>query len=228
MLSNINEEENLAKMESGELYYAFTPQLLAARQKCMRATRKLNKADEPTRRQIAEFWREITNDDRPLPPPGANDEEEDAILHEYPWIEAPIRFDYGYNVKVGSNVFINTGAVMIDTCLISIGSRTMFGPNVHIYSGGHPLDPELRNGTFGPEFGKPVSIGEDCWIGGNATILPGVTIGKGSTVGAASVVTKDVPPYHVVAGNPARIIRKLEPNGDNGSNGEGSVEHAKS
>jgi acetyltransferase-like isoleucine patch superfamily enzyme len=79
---------------------------------------------------------------------------------------------------------------MIDTSPITIGSRTLFGPNVHLYSGGHPLDPELRNGTLGPEFGKPVSIGEDCWIGGNVTILPGVTIGNGSTVGAGSVVTK--------------------------------------
>ncbi|KAI9148361.1 putative acetyltransferase C18B11.09c [Paramyrothecium foliicola] len=211
MLSNIDEDDNLAKMQAGELYYAFTPGLVAARQRCSRAVRKLNNADELSRRQIAECWKEITNDDRPLPAPGATDEEEDAILHEYPWVEPPIGFDYGTNVKVGSNVFINHGCVMIDTSPISIGSRTLFGPSVHIYSGGHPVDPELRNGTFGPEFGKPVSIGEDCWIGGNVTILPGVTIGNGCTVGAGSVVTKDVPPYHVVAGNPAKILRKLEP-----------------
>ncbi|KAH7312747.1 trimeric LpxA-like protein [Stachybotrys elegans] len=199
MLENIDEEENLAKMQAGELYYCFTPQLVAARQRCSRATRKLNNADELTRRQIAEIWKEITNDSRPLPPPGANDAEEDAVLHEYPWIEPPMRLDYGINVKVGSNVFINHNCVMIDTSPITIGSRTLFGPNVHVYSGGHPTDPEVRNGTLGPEFGKPVSIGEDCWIGGNVTILPG-----------------DVPPYHVVAGNPARIIRKLQPKTESG------------
>jgi acetyltransferase-like isoleucine patch superfamily enzyme len=190
MLSGIDEKENLAKMQAGELYYAFTPELAAIRQRCSRATRKLNNAEDPSRREIAEHWREITNDPNPLPPPGANLEEEDAILHAYPWIEPPIRFDYGINVRVGSNVFINHGCVMIDTSLITIGSRTLFGPDVHIYSGGHPVDPVLRNGTSGPEFGKPVTIGEDCWIGGNVTILPGVTIGEGSTVGAASVVTK--------------------------------------
>ncbi|EEB87789.1 hypothetical protein MPER_14718, partial [Moniliophthora perniciosa FA553] len=76
--------------------------------------------------------------------------------------------------------------------------------------GTHPLDPAIRNGTAGPESGKEIHIGEDCWIGGNVTILPGVTIGRGATVGAGSVVTKDVPAFHVVAGNPARVIRRVQ------------------
>lgn len=153
------------------------------------------------------------------------------MLHEYPWIEAPIRIDYGTNIKVGSNVFINFNCTILDTCQVTIGSRTLIGPNVSFFSGTHPLDPELRNGTNGPELGGTITVGEDCWIAGNVTILPGITIGAGSTVGAGSVVTKvcctsflvlpyltflqDVPPYHVVAGNPAKIIRKLErnPNG---------------
>ena len=71
------------------------------------------------------------------------------------------------------------------------------------------MDPTLRNGTAGPELGKDINIGDDCWIAGNVIVLPGVSIGDGSTIGAGSVVTKDVPAYHVVAGNPARIIRKL-------------------
>jgi acetyltransferase-like isoleucine patch superfamily enzyme len=79
---------------------------------------------------------------------------------------------------------------MIDTCLITVGSRTLFGPGVSLYSGTHPLDPDVRNGTNGPELGGEIHIGEDCWIGGQVIILPGVTIGKGSTVGAGSVVTK--------------------------------------
>lgn len=103
---------------------------------------------------------------------------------------APIHMDYGSNVKVGEGVFINFNCVLVDTCLITIGARTLFGPNVHLYSGTHPLDPALRNGTLGPETGKEIHIGEDCWLGGNVTVLPGVTIGKGATIGAGSVVTK--------------------------------------
>jgi len=73
------------------------------------------------------------------------------------------------------------------------------------------LDPFLRNGIKGPEFGSPITIGEDCWFGGNVIVCPGVTLGRGVTVGAGSVVTKDVPAFHLVAGNPARIIKKIEP-----------------
>ncbi|CVL07518.1 acetyltransferase [Fusarium proliferatum] len=209
---NIDEEDNLDRMRRGDLYYAFTPGLVAARKRCRQAVTRLNAAEDPTRREMAEFWRQITNDDRPLPPPAATEDEEDNVLHEYPWIEAPIRIDYGTNIKVGSNVFINFNCTILDTCQVTIGSRTLIGPNVSFFSGTHPLDPELRNGTNGPELGGTITVGEDCWIAGNVTILPGITIGAGSTVGAGSVVTKDVPPYHVVAGNPAKIIRKLEQN----------------
>lgn len=151
----------------------------------------------------------ITNSDRPLPPPGAGEEEEDAVLHEYPWIDRPIRMDYGYNVKVGSNVYINSNCTFIDTCTISLGSRTLLGPNVSFFSGTHPVDPDLRNGTNGPEFGKPITVGNDCWIGGNATILAGVTIGEGCTVGAASVVTKvlSLPGYFQFMNNLLTIDR---------------------
>ncbi|CAI6094368.1 hypothetical protein V2G26_015057 [Clonostachys chloroleuca] len=224
MLLDIDEKDNVARMERGDLYYAFTPQLVSARRRCGQAVGRLNRAGELTRRQIAEHWKDITNSNEPLPPRAATEDEEDAVLHEYPWIERPINIDYGYNVKVGSDVFINFNCTILDTCLVSIGSRTLIGPNVSFFSGTHPLDPELRNGTNGPEYGRPITVGEDCWIGGNVTILPGVTIGDGCTIGAASVVTKDVPPYHVVAGNPARIIRKLERKGEPASNEAQSVQ----
>ena len=102
------------------------------------------------------------------------------------------------------------------------------GPNCSFYSGTHPLDPAVRNGTDGPELGKPIKIGDDCWLGGNVIVLPGVTIGKGCTIGAGSVVTKvtdpypalssivasdfakNIPAFHVAAGNPARILKKIE------------------
>lgn len=134
----------------------------------------------------------IVADDKPLPPPApTEDEDEDeALFATDPWVEAPIHIDYGTNVRVGEGVFINFNCTIIDTCLVSIGARTLFAPNVSIYSGTHPLDPDVRQGTEGPESGKEVWIEEDCWIGGNVIILPGVRIGKGSTVGAGSVVTK--------------------------------------
>lgn len=93
-------------------------------------------------------------------------------------------------MKLGAGVFINFNCVIIDTCLVTIGARTLMGPNVSLYSGTHPLDPALRNGTRGPEAGKEIHIGEDCWFGGDVVVLPGVTIGKGVTIGAGSVVTK--------------------------------------
>ena len=122
--------------------------------------------------------------------------------------------DYGYNAKLGKNVFINFNSVFLDTCLITIGDRTLVGPNVSFYSGTHPLNPGVRDGTRGPELGKEIHVGEDCWIGGNVVILPGITIGKGSVVGAGSVVTKSVPDFTIVAGNPARIIREVDTNMD--------------
>lgn len=96
---------------------------------------------------------------------------------------------------------------------VKIGSRTLFGPSVSLYTATHPLSAEIRNGTKGPEFGAPITIEDDCWLCGNVIVLAGVTIGKGSVVGAGSVVTKDVPPNCVVAGSPARIIKRLKVEG---------------
>lgn len=107
-------------------------------------------------------------------------------------------------------MYINFNAVFLDTCLITIGSRTLIGPNCAFYAATHPLDPFLRNGTDGPELGAPITVGEDCWFGGNVVVCPGVTIGRGVTIGAGSVVTKDVPDFVVVAGNPARVIKKID------------------
>ncbi len=132
----------------------------------------------------------IAQDTTPLPPAKEDPAEDDAVLENEPWIEQPIRVDYGYNVKLGQGVFINFDCVIIDTCQVTIGARTLFGPKVNLYSGTHPLDPDIRNGTSGPETGKEIHIGEDCWLAGNVTVLPGVTIGNGAVIGASSVVTK--------------------------------------
>jgi acetyltransferase-like isoleucine patch superfamily enzyme len=124
----------------------------------------------------------------------------EEVLDNAPWVEAPFHADYGTNLRLGDNVYINFNCTIIDTCLVRIGSRTLIGPNVSLYTGVHPLDPDIRNGTKGPESGKEITIGEDCWLGGGITVLPGVTIGRGSVVGAASVVTKVCPPCKVMGG----------------------------
>jgi acetyltransferase-like isoleucine patch superfamily enzyme len=114
--------------------------------------------------------------------------------------------------RLGKGVQINYDSTFIDTCPIIIGARTLIGPNCSFYSGTHPLDPFLRNGMEGPELGARIDIGEDCWFGGNVVVCPGVKIGRGVTVGAGSVVTRDVDDFCVVAGNPARVLRRLEVN----------------
>lgn len=132
----------------------------------------------------------ITDDDRPLPPAASSAAEDDELLADEPWITSPVHADYGFNIKLGIGAFINFNTTFVDTCPISIGARTLVGPNCSFYSGTHPLDPALRMGTAGPELGKPINIGEDCWFGGNVIVLPGITIGRGCSIGAGSVVTK--------------------------------------
>ncbi|PWY93276.1 acetyltransferase, CysE/LacA/LpxA/NodL family [Aspergillus sclerotioniger CBS 115572] len=185
-------QDNKDRMRRGELYHAFVPDLTADRIRCASACRRFNNAGEVSRRQSLELWKEnsIVGDATPLPPPNEDPAEDDKLLQKYPWVEPPIRMDYGYNVKVGEGAFINFDCVIIDTCLVTIGARTLFGPKVSLYSGTHPLDPAVRKGLEGPESGKEIHIGEDCWLAGNVTVLPGVTIGKGAVIGAGSVVTK--------------------------------------
>lgn len=128
-------------------------------------------------------------------------------LHKTAFIEPPFRCDYGYNISVGKAFYANFGCVMLDVCPITIGDCVKLGPNVQLYTAAHPTDPAER-ATF-KEFGKPISIGNNVWIGGGAIILPGVTIGDGTTIGAGSVVTKSIPSKVVAAGNPCRIIKEL-------------------
>ncbi|GAA5982283.1 hypothetical protein JCM11641_006249 [Rhodosporidiobolus odoratus] len=108
------------------------------------------------------------------------------------------------------NVFCNFNFTVLNTAQVTIGSRVLFGPNVSLFSATHPVDPVVRDGNRGPDTGARITIGDDCFFGGSVVVLPGVTIGRGVTVGAGSVVTKDIPPFVVAAGNPARILRKVE------------------
>jgi maltose O-acetyltransferase len=122
------------------------------------------------------------------------------------WIQPPFFCDYGSNIRLGQKVYFNFNCVVLDVCQVSIGEFTMFGPAVQIYTASHPLDAAERRHA---EYGKPIEIGADCWIGGGAIILPGVKIGCKSVIGAGSVVTRDVPDGVVAAGNPCRVLRAI-------------------
>ena len=117
-------------------------------------------------------------------------------------IRPPFHCDFGYNIRLGSGVFLNFNCVILDVVAVTIGADTQIGPAVQIYTADHPRDPVQRRS--GVEFGRPIVIGSNVWIGGGAIILPGVTIGDDAIVGSGSVVTRDVPSGATVAGNPAR------------------------
>lgn len=122
-------------------------------------------------------------------------------------IISPFYCDYGYNIEVGDNFFANTNFVVLDGAKVKIGNNVFIAPNVGIYTAGHPLDAEQRN--EGLEYAFPVTIEDDVWIGGHVCIMPGVTIGKGTVVGAGSVVTKDLPAHSLAVGNPCRVLREI-------------------
>ena len=125
------------------------------------------------------------------------------------FIEPPFYCDYGSNIRIGERVFFNFNCVVLDVATVTIGSRTMFGPNVQIYTATHPLNHKER--ASGLEYGKPIRIGEDVWVGGSAVICPGVSIGDRSVIGAGSIVTKDIPADVFAAGNPCQVVRRIEP-----------------
>jgi carbonic anhydrase/acetyltransferase-like protein (isoleucine patch superfamily) len=131
-----------------------------------------------------------------VPPAAATQEEDDKLFEDDPWVMPPLNVDYGFNIKLGPGSMINWNSSWVDTCPIRIGARTIVGPNCCFYSGMHPIDPAVRNGLSGPESGKEIDIGDDCWLGGNVIVLAGVSIGRGCTIGAGSVVTK-VSPNHI-------------------------------
>ena len=120
---------------------------------------------------------------------------------------SPFRCDYGENVFIGDNSFINFNVSMVDLGKIIIGNRVLIGPGTGLFTAIHPIDPEIR--ATGIEKGADITLEDDVWIGGNVTILPGVTIGDGSIIGAGSVVTKDIPQMSIAIGNPAKVVRKI-------------------
>lgn len=178
------------KMLAGELYDPLDAELSAARARARDMCQALNatrEADQDERRAIL----------RALFGTGG-----DTV-----WMQPPFFCDYGSNIELGERVFFNFNCIVLDVCRVRIGSYSLFGPAVQIYTPMHPLDADLRRTQ---EFGKPVEIGSDVWVGGGAIILPGVRVGSRSVIGAGSVVTRDVPEGVFAAGNPCRVIREVE------------------
>ena len=141
-------------------------------------------------------------------------EERTKILHDTLgriegdcWIESPFRVDYGCNIYLGHKFYANFDCIMLDVAPIYIGHHVMFGPRVSLYTATHPIDAEVRNNVV--EYGKPIRIGNECWLGGNVVVNPGVTIGDRTIIASGSVVTKDIPSDVIAGGNPCRVIRKI-------------------
>ena len=122
-------------------------------------------------------------------------------------IQPTLRCDYGTNISIGRNTFVNCDCVFLDCNRITIGEDVQIAPRVQLYTAGHPLDPVIRRS--GLEFALPITIADNVWLGGGVIVCPGITIGENTVVGAGSVVTRDLPANVVAAGNPARILRQL-------------------
>ncbi|MDR2430797.1 MAG: sugar O-acetyltransferase [Candidatus Margulisbacteria bacterium] len=123
------------------------------------------------------------------------------------YIEPPFHCDYGAQISVGDNFYANVNCVILDVCAVAIGNDVFLGPNAGLYTAAHPLDAAVRAARL--EYGRPIAIGDGVWLGGGAIVLPGVTIGENTVIGAGSVVTKNMPAGVVAAGNPCRALRRL-------------------
>jgi len=123
------------------------------------------------------------------------------------FIESPFRCDYGYNIEIGENFFANYNCTILDCARVSIGNDVMFGPNVSLFTAGHPIHHEAR--AKGLEYAFPITIGDNVWIGGNTVVNAGVTIGENTVIGSGSVVTKDIPANVIAFGNPCKVLREI-------------------
>ncbi len=182
---------NTERMHSGMLYYPSGDDVMTEQLRCLDKLYDFNNT-RPT---------ELDKRDAML-------KEMFAEIGEDCYIEPPFHANWGgHHVHFGNSVYANFNLTMVDDTHIYVGDYTMFGPNVTVATAGHPIDPELRSGAY--QYNMPVHIGRNCWLGAGVVVLPGVTIGDNSVIGAGSVVTKDIPPNVVAVGNPCRVLREI-------------------
>jgi maltose O-acetyltransferase len=177
------------KMLAGEYYYASDEQLTLDREKARMLTYTFNHLKPNEMVEGKKIIKELIH-----------------AKGEFNF-EPPFYCDYGYNIEVGNNFFANFGCTILDVCKVTIGDNVLFAPHVQIYTATHPIDPIER--SSGKEYAKPISIGNNVWIGGNAVVCPGVSIGDNTIIGAGSVVTKDIPSNVIAGGNPCKVIRSI-------------------
>lgn len=182
----------LERMESGKLFYAGDPELVQAKLRCKELLYDFNHARPSQAGEMLALLGQLL-----------------GAMGEGCWIEPPLYVNWGSRITLGDHVYANTGLTVIDDTFVTIGSHVMLGPRVTISAASHPVDPELRRQAY--QYDLPVTIEENVWVGAGATILPGVTIGKNSVIGAGSVVDRDIPPDVVAAGVPCRVLREIGP-----------------
>ena len=187
------------KMLSGQLYDPSDEELSALRIKARKLARRYNSTDEDNWKTLNEILKEL------VPNRG-----------EGTFFQAPVYFDYGCFTTFGKNCGANFNFTVLDCAPIKIGDNVLFGPNCTLAAPMHPLCPKERNvrtrengELYNLEYAKPITIGSDCWLASNVTVCGGGTIGEGCVIGAGSVVTRDIPPYSLAAGNPCRVIRQI-------------------
>lgn len=182
----------LERMESGKLFYAGDPDLSQAKLRCKELLYDFNHARPSQAGEMLALLGQLL-----------------GAMGEGCWIEPPLYVNWGSRIALGDHVYANTGLTVIDDTFVNIGSHVMLGPRVTISAASHPVDPELRRQAY--QYDLPVVLEENVWVGAGATILPGVTIGKNSVIGAGSVVDRDIPPDVVAAGVPCRVLREIGP-----------------
>jgi Acetyltransferase (isoleucine patch superfamily) len=180
----------IEKMRNGEQSDMRAPEMQASFKHC-----KLLLAQMKTMSSYSDGYREMLEDLIPEIP-------QNSVI--FP----PFHCDHGHGISLGENVFVNANCTFLDSAMITIGANTLIGPSVQIYTPHHPVNSTMRR--IGIKYAYPVTIGEDCWIGGGSIICPGVKIGNRCVIGAGSVVTKDIPDNSLAVGNPAKVIRQID------------------
>lgn len=185
----------LEKMLSGNLYFPSDKQLTALRKQCRQQLDILNSTCQTQHKQRSQLLKQLF-----------------GSTGKRLYIESSFKCDYGQNIHVGESFYANFNCVILDAAKVTIGDNCMLAPQVGIYTATHPIDPVER--ATGIEFAKPITLGDNCWVGGMAVINPGVTLGNNVVVASGAVVTKSFPDNVVIGGNPAKIIKQIEPQRD--------------